>query len=178
MVYYRFPFLGRWRIQRTHYGTKQADQAYALDLVPDASPGDKRSNASYPCYNQPVVADAPGVIAVAVDGVPDNDVGVRNGYDAHGNYVVIDHQNGEFSLMAHLIPGTVRVRPGMTVQAGVELGRCGNSGNSSLPHIHWQVMDHMNANVAHGIPPRFAPYLRNGSPSVDRPDGRDTLENK
>lgn len=178
LVYYRFPFVGKWRIQRTHYGTKQADQAYALDLVPDADIRDKRQNAGFPCYGQPVVADAPGVVAVAVDGVPDNQPGVKNGYDAHGNYVVIDHQNGEFSLMAHMIPGSLKVRPGTAVQAGMELGRCGNTGNSTLPHIHWQVMDNVNPAVARGLPPRFATYLRNGDASVDRPDGRDKLENK
>ena len=136
LVQYRFPFLGKWRIQRTHYGAKQQDQVWAVDMVPDATPGDKSTNAGYPCYNQPVVADAPGIIAIAVDGIPDNVPGQKNVYDQHGNYVVIDHQNGEYSLFAHFIPGSLKVRPGVFVQAGVELGRCGNSGMSTLPHIH------------------------------------------
>lgn len=178
LVYYKFPFLGKWRVQRTHYGAPQPDQTYALDLVPEGSVRDRNQNAGYPCYNQPVVADAPGIVVVAVDGVPDNQPGVKNGYDAHGNYVVIDHKNGEFSLMAHLIPGSLKVRVGTPVQTGMELGRCGNTGMSTMPHIHWQVMDNINAAVARGIPPRFAPYVRNGNASVDRPDGKDTCENK
>jgi hypothetical protein len=178
MVFYKFPFLGKWHVHRTHYGTKQEDQAYALDLVPDGDARDKTQNAGFPCYNQPIVADAPGVVVIAVDGIPENPPGVQNGYDQHGNYVVIDHQNGEFSLMAHLIPGSLKVRAGTPVQAGMELGRCGNSGMSTMPHLHWQVMDSMNANGARGIPPRFAPYRRNGDASVDRPDRRDSIENK
>ena len=178
LVYYKLPFVGKWRITRAHYGASQPDQAYALDLVPVGSVTDKKQNAGYPCYNQPILADAPGIIAVAVDGIPDNRPGVRNAYDAHGNYVVIDHQNGEYSLMAHLMPGSLKVRPGMRVQAGMELGRCGNTGASANPHLHWQVMDNVNAHEARGIPPRFAPYIRNGDTSVDRPDGKDTCENK
>ncbi len=181
LVYYRLPVLGKWRIQRTHYGAKQPDQTFALDLVPvgKVEKGNERTNADYPCYNVPVVADAPGVIAIAVDGIPDNvPGGPKNVYDQHGNYVVIDHRNGEYSLMAHLIPGSVKVRPGMVVDAGAELGRCGNTGMSDFPHIHWQVMDSMNAAAARGIPPRFAPYSRNGKASVDPPERKDTCENQ
>jgi murein DD-endopeptidase MepM/ murein hydrolase activator NlpD len=178
MVQYRFPLAGKIRVAHAHYGTKNTDQAYALDLVPDGDVRDKQQNASYPCYNQPILADAPGIIAIAVDGTPENTPGVKNAYDQHGNYVVIDHQNGEFSLMAHLIPGTLRVRPGMRVEAGMELGRCGNSGMSAFPHVHWQVMNSMHAYQAQGIPPRFATYYRNGAASVDRPEKKDACQNQ
>lgn len=178
-VYYKLPVLGKWRVQRTHYGARQADQAYAMDLVPDAAARDKRTNEGWPCYGQPIVADAPGIVVIAVDGVPENVPGGRkNGYDQHGNYVVIDHQNGEFSLMAHLIPGSLKVRPGTPVQAGMELGRCGNTGMSDFPHLHWQVMDNMNASSARGLVPRFLPYSRNGNASTDLPQHRDILENQ
>ena len=178
MVYYKFPFQGRWRVLKAHYGAPQADQVYALDLVPDAAITTRKQNTGFPCYNQPVVADAPGVIVIAVDGNPDNQPGVRNAYDAHGNFVVIDHENGEFSLMAHLMPGSLKVRPGTRVVTGAELGRCGNSGHSGAPHIHWQVMDNANAHQGRGIPPRFAPYSRNGKPAVEAPEKDDTLENR
>jgi murein DD-endopeptidase MepM/ murein hydrolase activator NlpD len=93
----------------------------------------------------------------------------------HGNYVVIDHQNGEFSLFAHLIPGSLKVRQGMTVAAGAELGRCGNSGHSTMPHLHWQVMSNANATGAIGIPPRYAPYERNGVMTTELPQKGDRL---
>jgi hypothetical protein len=175
-VQYRLPVLGNWRVHRTHYGATN-DQAYALDLVIDAPVGFARvmQNAEYPSYNQPIVADAPGVVVIAVDGVPDNRPGAPNVYDMHGNYVVIDHQNGEFSLFAHFIPGSLKVRPGMFVTTGNELGRCGNSGHSTMPHLHWQIMSSANASGATAIRPRFVAYERNGAMSVDLPQGNDKL---
>lgn len=179
-VQYRLPVVGEWKVHRTHYGAKN-DQAYALDLVlpmPNlrARPGGRLINGDFPAYGKPIVADAPGVVAIVVDGVPDNDPGIVNKYDMHGNFVVIDHQNGEFSLMAHLIPGSVTVRPGQRVNAGSQLGLCGNSGHSTMPHLHWQVMDNVNASVARGLPPRLMPYERNGAQTVELPQGGDMLE--
>lgn len=173
---YRLPFNGNWRVFRTHYGATN-DQAYALDLIVDVPVGfaGTKKIHEFPSYNQPILADAPGVIAIAADGIPENTIGTTNSYDMHGNYVVIDHQNGEFSLFAHLIPGSLKVRPGMVVAAGTELGRCGNSGNSSMPHLHWQVMSQANATGARAIPPRYAPYERNGAMSTDLPQNGDRL---
>lgn len=180
-IQYRLPVDGEWRVFRTHYGAKN-DQAYALDLVVHASLSfgkrDTRSNQDYPSYGKPIVADAPGIIAIAVDGVPDNEPGVINRYDMHGNYVVIDHENGEYSLFAHFIPGSLAVRAGQRVEAGAQLGLCGNSGQSSMPHLHWQVMDNVNANVARGVRPRYMPYERNGQTTVELPDKGDAVEAK
>jgi len=175
-VGYRLPVVGSWRVHRTHYGAK-GDQAYAVDLVLDTPlpPGPHRDNTVFPSYNQPVVADAPGVVVIAVDGIPDSPPGVVNRYDMHGNFVVIDHQNGEYSLMAHLIPGSLKVRKGQPVVAGSEIGRCGNSGQTTMPHLHWQIMTDANASIANGIPPRLLMYTRNGSPSSEIPQKGDKL---
>jgi len=166
--------VGNWRVHRTHYDANN-DQAFALDLILDAPVPRSPRNADFPSYNQPIVADAQGVVVIAVDGVPDNTPGHGNKYDMHGNFVVIDHQNGEFSLFAHLVPGSLRVKPGMFVAAGAEIGRCGNTGQSTMAHLHWQVMTDANASAARGIPPRYAPYTRNGAPSTDLPQKGDRL---
>jgi murein DD-endopeptidase MepM/ murein hydrolase activator NlpD len=176
---YRLPFNGRWLIQRTHYGNPH-DQAYAIDIVlPTAegkvANGNGKKNTDYPAYGQPILADAQGIIAIAVDGIPDNAPGVVNSYDQHGNYVVIDHQNGEFSLMAHLIPSTVRVHPGQVVAAGTELGRCGNSGHTTNPHVHWQVMTSAYATQARAVQQRYLPYDRNGQTTTAMPDAGDFI---
>jgi murein DD-endopeptidase MepM/ murein hydrolase activator NlpD len=177
-IMYRLPVVGEWRVRRTHYGAKN-DQAYALDLVIAGSQMNMRrgrfTNADFPSYGKPIVADAPGVVIIVVDGVPDNEPGIVNRYDMHGNYVVIDHENGEYSLMAHLIPGSITVGRGQRVNAGSQLGLCGNSGQSTMPHLHWQVMDNSNASVARGIPPRLIPYERNGATTVEIPQGGDML---
>jgi murein DD-endopeptidase MepM/ murein hydrolase activator NlpD len=53
--------------------------------------------------------------------------------------VTIQHSNGEYSTIAHLKQGSVKVKIGDTVTAGQLIGKCGNSGNSTEPHIHFQV---------------------------------------
>ena len=178
-IAYRLPVKGQWVVIRTHYDNRR-DQAWAIDLgiLADersrAKDGGKQ-NSDFAAYNQPVVADGPGVIAIVVDGIPENQRGQSNPYDAHGNYVVIDHQNGEYSLMAHFIPGSIRVRVGQTVNAGDELGRCGNSGQSTEPHVHWQVMSHPQAHLAQAVRPRYSPYARNGQPTTDPPQKGDKV---
>ena len=77
-----------------------------------------------------------------------------------GNHVVIDHGNGERALYAHLVPGSIPVRVGTTVKRGQALGKCGNSGHSSEPHLHW----HLQTAEGEGLPPRFVDYVADGKP--------------
>jgi murein DD-endopeptidase MepM/ murein hydrolase activator NlpD len=73
-----------------------------------------------------------------------------------GNHVVLDLGGGDDAALAHLQRRSVRVRPGDVVRAGTVIASCGNSGNSSEPHLHLQVMDHPRAALADGIPFTFA----------------------
>jgi murein DD-endopeptidase MepM/ murein hydrolase activator NlpD len=174
---YRLPIEGRWKVARTHYDLTN-DQAYAVDIIVDASfpQPNGQPNASFPSYGQNIVADGPGVVVVAVDGVPDNSPPAMNFYAAHGNYVVIDHKNGDFSLFAHLIPGSVRVRPGQVVAMGQVIALCGNSGNSSMAHLHYQVMDNAMPSLAKARPINHLPYRKNGKPSTQRLESGDIIE--
>jgi murein DD-endopeptidase MepM/ murein hydrolase activator NlpD len=72
-----------------------------------------------------------------------------------GNYVVIDHGASEFSLYAHMQPGSVRVKPGDEVKAGQSIGRLGSSNNSTAPHLHFQVCDGPDPLDCAGIPIAF-----------------------
>ena len=72
-----------------------------------------------------------------------------------GNYVVIEHGQGEYSLYAHLQPGSVRVKAGETVKAGQPIARLGSSGNSTEPHLHFQVCDGPAPVDCSGIPVNF-----------------------
>jgi murein DD-endopeptidase MepM/ murein hydrolase activator NlpD len=72
-----------------------------------------------------------------------------------GNYVLIDHGQSEFSLCAHLKPGSVRVKPGDQVKAGDVIGNLGSSGNSTEPHLHFQITDKPDLGGA-GIPMNFS----------------------
>ncbi|MCP5515733.1 MAG: peptidoglycan DD-metalloendopeptidase family protein [Verrucomicrobiales bacterium] len=108
-------------------------------------PGD--FNECFLCYGEPIHAMADGVIVFVQEGVENNwPVGVElNG--GGGNWMIIDHGNGEFSMYAHMIPGTITDALG-TVVAGVTpvtqgqvIGKLGNSGASTGPHLHFQIND-------------------------------------
>jgi murein DD-endopeptidase MepM/ murein hydrolase activator NlpD len=72
-----------------------------------------------------------------------------------GNHIVIDHGNGEFSMYAHLKPGSLTVKVGDVVKAGQLIGKLGSSGNSTEPHLHFQVCDRPEPLACAGIPVTF-----------------------
>jgi len=72
-----------------------------------------------------------------------------------GNYVAIDHGNGEVSVYAHLKPGSVNVKVGDVVKAGQVIGLLGSSGNSTEPHLHFQVCDQAEPLKCAGVPVNF-----------------------
>jgi murein DD-endopeptidase MepM/ murein hydrolase activator NlpD len=72
-----------------------------------------------------------------------------------GNYVMIDHGMSEYSLYAHLQPGSVRVHVGDQVQGGDVIGKLGSSGNSTEPHLHFHVCDRPDPLICAGIPVNF-----------------------
>jgi len=89
----------------------------------------------YVSFGTELLAPCAGRVARIQDGVPDNQVPVMNREQMAGNFIAIDC--GDFHLiLAHLRPGTIRVREGQAVVVGDVLGELGNSGNSSEPHLH------------------------------------------
>ncbi|GIV78754.1 M23 family metallopeptidase [Litorilinea aerophila] len=75
----------------------------------------------------PVKAADSGYVAVA-----------RGGWNAgYGNHVIIDHGNGFVTLYAHL--SSIYVRPGENVVRGQQVGAVGNTGNSTGPHLHFEI---------------------------------------
>ena len=74
---------------------------------------------------------AAGTVVAAVDSLSDSPMGTTDREHPAGNHVILDHGNGEYSLLAHLQRKSLRVRPGEHVAAGQLLGLAGNSGNTS-----------------------------------------------
>jgi hypothetical protein len=85
-----------------------------------------------------VTAPADGVVVSVNDGVEDNPVGEQNLVQNWGNNIAIQHADGLFSLVAHLSLNTITVKEGQRVKRGDEIGLCGNSGRSAIPHLHVQ----------------------------------------
>jgi hypothetical protein len=129
--------------------------------------GDPTHPASYVIYGKPVYAVADGRVVAAVDDLPDSPIGALPAdiafAQADGNHVVLDLGGHRFALYAHLAPGSVAVRAGERVRRGQVLGRVGTSGNSSEPHLHFQVTDGASPLASNGLPyvlSRFASTQR------------------
>ena len=141
-------------------------ERYALDLVLVDSAGRRfrgngLRNEDYYGWGQAVRAPGAGIVVAMHDGQPDNDrIGSENLWhgrsweSANGNYVLIDHGGGEFSLVAHLRQGSVRARVGQRVRPGETIGQVGNSGSSLMPHVHYQLQGGAG-NDARGLPAYF-----------------------
>lgn len=118
--------------------------------------GDPQQLSSYPFYGAEVLSSAPGRVVEVVnhlkDEVPGQDPPDASVATAAGNHVIVDIGQGRFILYAHLIPGSITVAKGDYTQPGQLLGRLGNSGNSSGPHLHFQVMDRPSTLNATGLP--------------------------
>jgi murein DD-endopeptidase MepM/ murein hydrolase activator NlpD len=169
------PVRGEWwvfwggRTERQNYHVRAPDQRHAYDLVVWRSGGTHRGtgtrNADYWAWGRPVLAPAAGTVVAAVDGVRDNrpQLEVENREQPAGNHVVLDLGNGEFALLAHLRRRSVRVEVGQQVKAGDALGLCGNSGNTSEPHLHFHVQDRKQLfGAARGLPVVFRGYAADG----------------
>ncbi|HTK28724.1 MAG TPA: M23 family metallopeptidase [Vicinamibacterales bacterium] len=119
--------------------------------------GDPLKNASYRAYGADVLAVADGVVADVRDGIPENtpDPTARavpiTPETLVGNYVMLDI-GGAFAVYAHLQPGSLRVGKGDRVRRGAALGRLGNSGNSTEPHLHFHLADRGAAIDSEGVP--------------------------
>lgn len=105
--------------------------------------GDPKQNASYMAFDQPILAVADGTVVRVVSDMPDieprtlpKDLKLD---DFGGNRVVVDIGDGVFAFFAHLKQGSPTVKVGDRVTRGQVVGRLGNSGNTSEPHLHFQL---------------------------------------
>jgi hypothetical protein len=166
------------------HGTDRLGVTYAIDFVPvddggRSAPRSWRSWLSteppeaFVGFGRPVLAPAAGTVLVAHDGEIDHvarrsptaqlgyalsqSARVRSGAGAiAGNHVVVAlSATGPFVLLAHLRRGSVSVAPGAVVWPGDPVGRCGNSGNSTEPHVHVQATDSVSWTTARGLPITF-----------------------
>jgi murein DD-endopeptidase MepM/ murein hydrolase activator NlpD len=191
----RLPFEGAayvaWGGRRPHenYHVENVQQRYAYDffLLEDGRirSGSGDSNEDYACWGRPILAPADGVVRTVVDSLDDNRPGRMNPAAPPGNYVIIDHGRGEHSVLAHLRRGSVAVRSGEKVEAGRPVGDCGNSGNSSAPHLHYHLQTESHPARGVGLPAQFRDYrvgdreIAVGEPvrgQVVRPSGSSGLQ--
>ena len=135
------PFQGIWGvIQGFDSGkTHVRYAAFALDFVPaqpktTATPRRGAPLTAFACYGQPVLAPADGTV-VRANGDARDWPADHKGSDP-GNYVIIQHAPDEYTEFRHLAASSVTLAAGARVRRGDVIGRCGNSGNAGMPHLH------------------------------------------
>jgi hypothetical protein len=155
-----------------NYHVAYPDQRHAFDFVAVRDgrtfAGDGKDDSDYFDWGRSVVAPAAGRVVETVDGLPDNVPGQTDAAHPFGNYIVLDLGNREYAVFAHLQNGSISVQPGEAVRTGAALGRCGNSGNTVQPHLHFHLQDRAALTTpgapdgAVGLPATFTGYLSGG----------------
>jgi len=88
-----------------------------------------------------------------------------------GNFIVIKHAEKEYSLYAHLAPKSVVVSKGGRVLQGQIIAKCGNSGNTSEPHLHFQLQTGKSFFTSAGLPIYFTNIKTNKKPMLAKGNG-------
>ena len=121
-------------------------------------------NAASYTWEQSLKSPVNGTVVAARGDVVDSEGAnrVATNADAAGNFIVIEFQGGLFVFLAHLRQGTLRVGEGDRVREGDPLGLVGNSGNTTMPHLHVQVQTHANLwdRENRSVPFAFGPQSR------------------
>lgn len=180
---YHLPFAKEWivcrgGISREHSHSWDAvAQRYAYDFfIVDEQlrrhSGRGAAVSDYFCYDREILAAADGVVVrtesrigtAPLVGFGVVDVFARNFI---GNHVIICHADGEYALYAHLVPHSVQVKVGDRVERGQPIGRCGHTGHSSEPHLHFHLQDREDFFTAAGLPIRFKNLIVEGEAVPD-----------
>jgi len=123
-------------------------QRYAVDMVKLSDGLVAKKNPStlqdYVSFGAPLYAPASGKIVQVMDSAKDQLMGTTNAKEPVGNHVVIAMSGGKYILLAHLKKGSAKVKKGDIVKAGQLIAECGNSGNTTMPHLHLQVQNHIS----------------------------------
>jgi murein DD-endopeptidase MepM/ murein hydrolase activator NlpD len=143
------------------------DQRWGYDLLVTIGGrsfrGSGRELSDYHAYGRQLRSPAAGVVLSVHGREPDAPIGRKGKGDDLGNHIVLQVGAREFLFIAHLQPGSIVVRPGDRVVTGQLLGRVGNSGFSSEPHVHLHLQDSPRRHLAEGIPFGFVEYCAAGA---------------
>ncbi|OWA36295.1 hypothetical protein B9G55_08985 [Saccharibacillus sp. O16] len=131
---------------RGNYHVVAPNERWAYDLLAvPAGVGSTRLE-DYGIYGKAVFAPAAGTIVEAKDGEADHAPGESESETLAGNHIYLRlDETGTYLVLAHLMRGSVTVEAGQHVEVGTPLGRVGNSGSSSEPHLH---LHHQRQNPA------------------------------
>jgi murein DD-endopeptidase MepM/ murein hydrolase activator NlpD len=183
------PFNGEWTVvwggdtKELNYHVENEAQKNAFDIVITDDKGnsfktDGKNNEDYYAFGKELIAPCDGEIVLAVDGIKDNVPGTLNPIYVPGNTVIIKTANNEYLFFAHFKQHSIVVKQGQKVKQGQLLGLCGNSGNSSEPHLHFHIQNVEDMNIATGVKCYFDKIQVNGQIKTDySPIKKDKIRN-
>lgn len=146
------PVESEWSVltDRTNHHRLKGWAAHAWDLVIKkrgaVCKGDRKVLENYYCWDQPIIAQADGVVVAVEDQYEDSPIGKYGAYDK-ANTVTVDYGGGILGHYGHLKQGSAKVKVRQKVKVGQELARVGNSGASGMPHLHFCFTDRSSFSV-------------------------------
>ena len=169
----QLPFKGEWTVvwggdtKELNYHVESVAQKNAFDIVITDAKGQSyktngKTNEDYYAFGKELLAPCDGEVVLVVDGVKDNQPGDLNPIYVPGNTVILKTINNEYLFFAHFKQHSIKVTQGQKIKQGAVLGQCGNSGNSSEPHLHFHIQNVENMNIATGAKCYFDNLLVNG----------------
>jgi hypothetical protein len=168
------PVNGRaWLAQRFAVDWEQMDATGHIYT----GPGEKLE--SYAIFGQPALVVANALVVSVIDGEPEQTPGsypTNIALDkADGNSVILELGEKRYALYAHLQPGSIKVHPGEKVHSGQVIGLVGDTGNSIVPHLHFQVMNGPSSFSSNGLPYEINDFEMTGkSPGTEAFDKAET----
>ena len=172
------PFEGEWWVvwggdtKEENYHVENNAQKGAFDFLIKDPAGksfrnEGKTNEDYYAFGKRIISPSDGEVVLVVDGVKDNILGKLNPIYLPGNSVIIKTDNNEFLFFAHFVKSSIAVSEGQFVKQGDLLGLCGNSGNSSEPHLHFHIQNVEDMNEATGAKAYFENILVDGKIRTD-----------
>jgi len=172
------PFKEEWSVfwggdtKKLNYHVVSQAEKNAFDFVIRDEKGNSfktngQTNEDYYAFGKELIAPADGEIVLVVDGIKDNTPGELNPAYVPGNTVIIKTANNEYLFFAHFKQHSIKVKQGQKVKQGALLGLCGNSGNSSEPHLHFHIQNVENVNTATGVKCYFDTIVVDGALKKD-----------
>ncbi len=186
----KLPFKDKWTViwggdtKELNYHVESEAQKNAFDMVITDSKGksyktDGQKNEDYYAFGKEIFAPCDGEIVLVVDGVKDNKPGELNPIYVPGNTVILKTTNNEYLFFAHFKQHSIKVSEGQKIKQGQLLALCGNSGNSSEPHLHFHIQNVEDMNVATGVKCYFDKIIVNGLTKTDySPIKNDKIKNE
>lgn len=129
--------------------------------------GDGTKLKDYEVFGRKMITPGNGIVIQIINGSIDVNPGERDRSVGVGNAIIIDHQNGEYSLLCHFKYNSIKVKVGDKVKQGDLLGLCGNTGNTSEPHIHFNLQDGPLMHKAKALPCKFTKILVDGEKKLN-----------